>query len=237
MFPLKRIAAAAATAVLSAGAHAVVGPTFYGPTPYLQASDSPFEGTAFTYFHRETFESGALAVPGVVASAGIPGLPSNFTDSVDGDDGNVDGFGSAGHSWYSGGTASILSFTFSATALGTLPTHAGIVWTDVGNVLAGSTFSGGVAFEAFDAGGTSLGTIGPVTLGLTAATGETAEDRFFGVSNPGGISRITIAMNNSVDWEVDHLQYGSTLPVPEPQTYALMLAGLGLVGWAARRRR
>jgi hypothetical protein len=25
-------------------------------------------------------------------------------------------------------------------------------------------------------------------------------------------------------------------PVPEPQTYALMLAGIGLVGWAARRR-
>ncbi len=27
-----------------------------------------------------------------------------------------------------------------------------------------------------------------------------------------------------------------TTPVPEPETYALMLAGLGLVGWAARRR-
>jgi hypothetical protein len=26
------------------------------------------------------------------------------------------------------------------------------------------------------------------------------------------------------------------LPVPEPQTYALMLAGLGVLGWAARRR-
>jgi hypothetical protein len=28
----------------------------------------------------------------------------------------------------------------------------------------------------------------------------------------------------------------ATAPVPEPETYALMLAGLGLVGWAARRR-
>jgi hypothetical protein len=30
---------------------------------------------------------------------------------------------------------------------------------------------------------------------------------------------------------------GYTAPVPEPETYALMLAGLGLVGWAARRHR
>lgn len=30
---------------------------------------------------------------------------------------------------------------------------------------------------------------------------------------------------------------GFLQPVPEPQTYALMLAGLGAVGWVARRRR
>ncbi len=33
------------------------------------------------------------------------------------------------------------------------------------------------------------------------------------------------------------LTYHYTAPIPEPETYALMLAGLGLVGWAARRRR
>ena len=30
---------------------------------------------------------------------------------------------------------------------------------------------------------------------------------------------------------------GYTAPVPEPASYALMLAGLGAGGWAARRRR
>ena len=30
---------------------------------------------------------------------------------------------------------------------------------------------------------------------------------------------------------------GLLAPVPEPQTYALMLAGLGVLGWAARRRQ
>lgn len=35
-------------------------------------------------------------------------------------------------------------------------------------------------------------------------------------------------------WVVDHMAF--TPAVPEPETYALMLAGLGLVGFAARRR-
>jgi len=35
----------------------------------------------------------------------------------------------------------------------------------------------------------------------------------------------------------DQLSVWAVRPVPEPETYALMLAGLGLVGFAARRRR
>lgn len=30
---------------------------------------------------------------------------------------------------------------------------------------------------------------------------------------------------------------GQLAPIPEPETYAMMLAGLGIVGWAAARRR
>lgn len=38
-------------------------------------------------------------------------------------------------------------------------------------------------------------------------------------------------------WNADVWLYKPLAVVPEPQTYALLLAGLGLVGWAARRRR
>jgi len=36
--------------------------------------------------------------------------------------------------------------------------------------------------------------------------------------------------------QIDNVTFGVSAPVPEPETYALMLAGLGLVGFAARRR-
>lgn len=44
----------------------------------------------------------------------------------------------------------------------------------------------------------------------------------------------------SLYWDADatvSLTYHYAAPIPEPETYALMLAGLGLVGWTARRIR
>lgn len=54
--------------------------------------------------------------------------------------------------------------------------------------------------------------------------------------------------NSNVFWTVQEVAYGSTTwgtqisaidvtAVPEPETYALMLAGLGVIGWASCRRR
>jgi hypothetical protein len=167
----------------------------------------------------ETFEDGLLNTPGVSASTGTIVNPGSITDSVDGDDGVIDGNGNGGHSWFGGGT---VTFTFSAATLGSLPTHAGIVWTDGPNP----------TFEAFDALGNSMGTL----VGSSAdgsISGTTAEDRFFGAYNPGGISKITITQGS---WEVDHLQYGLAA-IPEPATYAA-LAGAAILGVAlvARRR-
>lgn len=52
------------------------------------------------------------------------------------------------------------------------------------------------------------------------------------------INRNTAAAGN--DFAIDDVFLGTTstvTPVPEPETYALMLAGLGIVGAIARRRR
>ena len=120
---------------------------------------------------------------------------------MDGDDGAVNGSGTGGRSFFFGSGSTGITFTFSAAALGGLPTQAGIVWTDG---------QGTTTFEAFDAAGASMGVIGPVTLDDGSISGTTGEDRFFGVTHPGGISAIRIS-NTSGGIEVDHLQYG---PVP-----------------------
>ena len=204
-----------------------------GPTPYLSSTDSPFSGGSFTYFHLENFEDGLLNTPGAIGN-GISTSPGGSTDSVDADDGATDGSGQAGRSYYSNFATSSFEFSFSAAILGALPTHACIVWTDVGQVSLGTLGFGGVTFEAFDENGDSLGVIGPNTLGDGAVTGATTEDRFYGATNATGISRIVISMNNSTDWEVDHLQYGLTADaVPEPST--IVLCSLSLLALAARR--
>jgi len=173
------------------------GATLVGPTPYLSQTDSPFvpAGT----FHLEDFEDNALNTPGVTPSAGSVAAPSSITDSVDLDDGALDGFGTAGHSFFASPGSTGIRFTFDAGVLGTFPTAAGIVWTDG---------EGTTSFEAFDALGASLGTVGPEAIAGPSITGETDEDRFFGVYEAGGISAIFIS-NTAGGIEVDHLQYGA----------------------------
>jgi hypothetical protein len=188
--------------LLLASSHAFAGGgTFTGPTPYLSTADSPFlAGINAGQVYLENFECGFLNVPGVTLSDGVV-IPPGFEgliDSVDADDGVIDGSGLNGHSLFTGGGGTGITFTFNQTTLGAFPTQVGIVWTDGG---------GDATFEAFDAMGASLGTIGPIAIGDGSNSGTTAEDRFFGVTFAGGISAIRIS-NNGGGLEVDHLQYG-----------------------------
>lgn len=68
---------------------------------------------------------------------------------------------------------------------------------------------------------------------------------FYGFSRDGGvndIAGISIWSNDAAGIGFDNLKHdvASNVPppsaIPEPSTYALMLAGLGVLGWGARRR-
>jgi hypothetical protein len=195
-----------------------------GPTSYQSFADSPFSSPSFSYFHREDFEDnnpGTLPnTPGIgfaQSAAGIGRVITGFSgvDSVDADDGAIDGSGASGtksfYVGYSPGAQTTARFTFDAAVLGQLPTHAGVVWTDVGFLVgegAQATARAAVVFEAFDVNGESLGQVGPVELGDGEFTGQTAEDRFFGVIYSGGVSAIELTTLDSGDWELDHVQYG-----------------------------
>jgi len=196
-------------------APAGAGAQFLGPTPYLcfdaaatgatgdcGSFDSPLKTAGTDYFHLEDFEDDSFepgwSISGVQARTG----PDPGTDSVDEDDAAIDGSGVAGSSH---SEPDAFTIDFDESALGALPTHVGLVWTDGGTSVT-------VTLEAFGAAGSSLGSIGSLGVGDGAATGETAEDRFFGWIEPTGISAVRLSQSGGGSLEIDHLQYGG----PEP---------------------
>ncbi|MCW5626110.1 MAG: PEP-CTERM sorting domain-containing protein [Burkholderiales bacterium] len=208
--------------------------TYYGPVnPYVSFDDSPLSFVGGQY-RLETWDSNSVGTGGYTitgkAEVHAPGI---YTDSVDGDDGAIDGFGTQGHSLYVSSNDLTIDFDAIWGEQGDeLPTAVGIVWTDVGFVNDTTVGYGPLTFVAYGPSG-QLVSDGVRSIGDGKVTGETGEDTFFGLYHEGGISRIVISMPTSVDWEVDHLQFG--VAVPEPSTYALM--GLGLLGVAAAARR
>ncbi len=220
----------------------------FGPSPYLSfAGDSPFAPTLtagdFVYFHLEDFEDGLANTPGLILPAGNVNLdPSisttSYLDSVAED--NTDG---TGGSFYTDENLTTKPFTFSfdAVALGSLPTHAGIVVTDIQVVdgsFGGITSGLSVTVEAFDPGGVSLGAVTDPSYGNFNTTLNTSEDRFFGFFDIGGIESFRVSAPGSIlTMEFDHIQYGSV--VPEPSSFILLslgAIGLSFYGWRQRRK-
>src|SRR5687767_6358619 len=219
------MATAAAALALAAAPPAQGGSTFYfnANQSYLSKNDSPFPSSSNVKL--ENFEDGLLNIAGVSVNKGSVKGPGSNTDSIDDDKGAIDGKGKSGHSFNSG-SAKSLTFKFNNSSKG-LPTRAGLVWTD-------GKKNSTVTFKAWNKAGNLIGKI-KVKLGDLSRKGTTAEDRFFGLVNDKGISKIQISSNYS-GFEIDHLQFSyglSVVPLPAP----LALGAVGLVGAAIWRRR
>lgn len=171
--------------------------TFFGPTPYLSEADIPalFYDTgapgALENFEDGVIDFGLVLEGGFVATGG-------FVDSVDIDDGVIDGTGSStGHSY---GTFPGVQITIFFPA--PYPRAAAFVWTD--------SVGGEVSFEALGPNLNTLGSHGPFALAQPGTSGQTDEDRFLGVRSSTGIRRIVIT-DTSDNFEIDHVQFGDPL--------------------------
>jgi hypothetical protein len=126
---------------------------------------------------------------------------TSLIDSIDGDDGVVDGkCEKSGGNCNSGFANGTIDFTFDAATLGALPTHVGIAWTD------GSSGCDAV-FEAYDATDTLIGTKTATGVGDGSNTGTVDEDRYFAVVHSAGVKKIVVK-SSAGGVEVDHLHYG-----------------------------
>ncbi len=170
---------------------------FLGPSPYLAFDHpdagpavSPFHEIGFHYFHLEDFEDGLLNTPGVsLNEVSTTNVTTVFSDSVDGDDGFIDGLATGNtRSLHSAFVTSSFAFEFSASDLGGLPTHAGVVWTDLGRNSGGvplaQNLQDNTVFEAFGPSGESLGVIGPFSLGDSSISRTTKKTDSLGLSTP-----------------------------------------------------
>ena len=115
--------------------------------------------------------------------------------------------------------------TFSAFTVGV----RGIGGNFFGSNISGLFAPGDLTLTATDASGT-------VTRTITGATMSS----FLGFISDGPITQLTLASvqpsTGGFLWpSVDNLVLAAA--VPEPGTYAMMLAGLGVCGFMARRRR
>jgi len=192
---------------------------------YSQASDSPLY--SLSGFQFEDFEDGQVNTPGISLSGGgiLAGSGPGLVDSVDGDDGTVDGGNSFGRSWYSAGN-NFITVSFAPGAK-----SAGVVLTDVG--FTDNLFCiGDYTVSGYDGLGNLISTYTD-TFGDGAANGASAEDIFLGYSSALDVSKIVIGFNGSSDWELDHVQY-ATQAVPEPMSMLALAAGAAAL---LRRRR
>jgi hypothetical protein len=78
---------------------------------------------------------------------------------------------------------------------------------------------------------------GDVVSSLHEVFPNTTTGQFIGFVSDTAFSSVTISATTGFSYTLDTLVYGSATAVPEPEAYAMLLAGLGLLGWRMRNAR
>lgn len=224
-----RNASASIGFVLATATAATGEPEYLGPTPYTSRADSPFDPAAFGFCVQD-FESGVslVAAGARLWPSGDLLEPGNLTDSVDEDDGVIDGSGTGGHSYQSGFDIfslllGLVAIEFDPYSRNGLPTEAGMVWTD-------GAATAGVVFQAYGPTGELLpGPRQPHYHADTSDTGETGEDRFYGVRYPKGIRAIELISTDNTPIEIDHFQFNRCVVCGDADNDLLVTASDALV--------
>jgi hypothetical protein len=237
------VAVSALWLVLDAPTLCRAGVTFLGPTPYLSKADSPFPVDGSNpNFLLEDFEDGSFIAPGIVlpsdpnARGVVLSAGQLLTNSVDADDGQIDGMGRNGRALMSSVYTtnlvdpptinSYISLLFDVGQLGFLPTAFGFVWTY-------GRQNSVVRMDVFDGNANEIGYSTFVGIG-NGTDNDTLDDRFLGVRSSEGIGGVLITSSYPGDpwfFEIDHVQYG--LQVPEPLTISMLIVSALVVVWHA----
>lgn len=203
------------------------------PKPYRSIDDSPFDRTSVgtTFYSVDVEGNNAIANSSLISPEGVVigpvrvRQPGDLTDSVDADDGIIDGNGNGGHSLSPSGQLILfptLPITLRTSFSILMPTRSfanvlGFVWTD-GHQASSVVFSNPGTGQRCEFRDLMDGYNG----------GETAEDTFIGVmwDRPEILILDVIVEVQSFQplteyFEFDHVQYGTQV-VPEP-SYAIAL--------------
>ena len=208
------------------------GAAVTGPFTNSSAAEASFKAAAAAYgvVKTETFESATVGTlsPLVLADLTIttsaPNFGPNFSGVNTGTLGNLYGFNvtPGGKQWYGfpNFTATSALFVFNS------PTNSLGVW------LTGiqSVFTASIKVELIDGSQESF---------FLPVNGNGGAQFFGAVSGIAFTKVLAIQTNNAgvADaFGIDDISFNSGV-VPEPATWSMLIAGFGLVGFAARRRR
>ena len=207
---------------------------FYGPVPYRQRSDSPFNSEIQAGDgYLETFEDQQLSTPNV----SIRGGAIWRFQGVDEDDGVLDNRALSYVQYTTSGLTDLgppwtFEITFTPNPEGHYPTFVGFAL--LGFIPESLPERYSRFYQFFDPAGQSLsdGVLSVPVVVVPVGTDELSSlgDQFVGAYADQGISRVLIGYTN----RFDHLQYGYSI-IPEPSG-TVMLSGSALF-LALRRRR